>query len=104
MFRIDGRDVVVDLPLKPTEAAGGCRLEVPTLFGTANVTVPPGIGSGQQIRLRGMGLPPLDARSRKGDQLLTVQIQLPSRLSRKQIELLEEVEDGFEPRRDLWET
>jgi len=104
VFRIEGRDVVVDLPLKPTEAAGGCRLEVPTLFGTANVTVPPGIGSGQQIRLRGMGLPPLDARSRKGDQLLTVQIQLPTRLSRKQFELLEEVEDGFEPRRDLWET
>ena len=104
VFRIDGRDVVLELPLRPTEAAGGCRLEVPTLFGTAQVTVPPGIGSGQQIRLRGMGLPPLDARSRKGDQLLTVQIQLPNRLSRKQLELLEQVEDGFDPRRDLWDT
>ena len=103
IFRIEGRDVVVDLPLKPTEAAGGCQIEVPTLFGTANVTVPPGIGSGQQIRLRGMGLPPVDARSRKGDQLLTVQIHLPRRLSRKQFELLEQVEDGFEPRRDLWD-
>ena len=103
VFRIEGRDVVVDLPLKPTEAAGGCRLEVPTLFGTANVTVPPGIGSGQQIRLRGMGLPPTDARSRKGDQLITVQIQLPRRLSRKQLELLEQVEEGFDPRRGLWE-
>ena len=103
-FRIEGRDVVVDLPLKPTEAAGGCRLEVPTLFGTANVNVPPGIASGQQIRLRGMGLAPLDARSRKGDQLLTVQIQLPSRLSRKQLELLEQVEDGFDPRKGAWES
>ena len=73
------------------------------LLGSANVTVPPGIGSGQQIRLRGMGLPPVDARSRKGDQLLTVQIHLPRRLSRKQFELLEQVEDGFELRRDLWD-
>jgi DnaJ-class molecular chaperone len=105
VFRLDGRDVHVVLPLTPLEAAGGARLEVPTLFGTAQVTIPPGVGSGDEVRLRGMGLPALDARSSKGDQLLTVQIRLPRRLSRKHLEWLEmiEQETGFEPRRGLWE-
>ena len=52
-----------------------------------------------------MGLPALDARSNKGDQLLTVQIQLPRRLGRKHLEWLEAIEDetGFAPRQGLWE-
>lgn len=105
IFRLDGRDVHMDLPLTPSEAAGGCKVEVPTLFGTAQVQVPPAVVSGAQVRLRGMGLPALDARSNKGDQLLTVQIQLPRRLSRKHLEWLETIEDetGFAPRQGLWE-
>lgn len=105
VFRLNGRDVLVDLPLTPLEASGGTRLEVPTLFGTAQVTIPPGVGSGGQVRLRGMGLPALDARSGKGDQLLTVQIQLPRQLTRKHLEWLETIEHetGFEPRKGLWE-
>jgi DnaJ-class molecular chaperone len=100
-----GRDVYVDLPLTPLEASGGTRLEVPTLFGTAQVTIPPGVSSGGQVRLRGMGLPALDARSGKGDQLLTVQIQLPRNLTRKHLQWLETIEKdtGFKPRKGLWE-
>lgn len=105
VFRVEGRDVVLDLPLTPMEAAGGTKLDVPTLFGTAQVKVPPGVASGAQVRLRGMGLPALDARSNKGDQLLTVQIQLPRRLSRKHLQWLESLEEetGFAPRKGLWE-
>ncbi|MCO4771143.1 MAG: J domain-containing protein [Deltaproteobacteria bacterium] len=105
VFRVEGRDVLVDLPLTPLEAAAGAKIEVPTLYGTAQVKVPPSVSSGAQVRLRGMGLPALDARSNKGDQLLTVQIQLPRRLSRKHLEYLEtiEAETGFAPRNGLWD-
>lgn len=106
VFRVEGRDVHMELPLSASEAAMGARIEVPTLYGTAQVQVPPGVSSGAQVRLRGMGLAALDARSNKGDQLLTVQIQLPRRLSRKHLEWLETIEEetGFSPRNGLWEA
>ncbi len=93
------RDVVVDLPLSPWEAATGCTVEVPTLHGRQKVNVPPGVRSGQKLRLRGLGLAASGGQP-VGNQELVIQIHLPEPLSARQLELLQELEESsdWDPR------
>jgi curved DNA-binding protein len=56
-FRVDGRDVFVDLPLAPWEAALGAAVTAPTPEGAVQLTIPPGSASGRKLRLKGRGLP-----------------------------------------------
>ncbi len=76
IFRREGRDLLLDLPVTVSEATLGARVEIPTLDGTATVTIPPGSDSGRRLRLRGKGIadPKGDAR---GDLYVTVQIRVP---------------------------
>lgn len=101
-FERRGDDLVLDLPVTFSQAALGTEMSVPTILGQARLAVPPGIQAGQVLRLRGQGMPRLRAAGR-GDQLVRVHTWTPSRLSRRQRELLEslrEVEDAPpEPRR-----
>ena len=73
LYRVDGRDLYLDLPLAPWEAALGTRLEVPTLGGRVQMNIPPGSQSGQRLRLKGRGLPGKVA----GDQYLVLSIVTP---------------------------
>ena len=72
-YRVDGRDIELDLPLTPWEAVLGAQVPVPTLGGTTTVTIPPGSSDGQRLRLRGRGLP----GTPPGDQYLTMRITVP---------------------------
>lgn len=75
LFRLEGRDVHLDLPLAPWEAALGTRVTVPTAAGSSvEVRVPPGTQTGGRLRLRDRGLP----GNPPGDQYLTVRIVNPS--------------------------
>jgi curved DNA-binding protein len=56
-FRVDGRDVYVDLPLAPWEAALGASVDAPTPDGTVQLTVPPASTAGRKLRLKGRGIP-----------------------------------------------
>jgi curved DNA-binding protein len=56
-FRVDGRDVYVDLPLAPWEAALGASVAVPVPDGNVQLTIPPGSPSGRKLRLKGKGIP-----------------------------------------------
>jgi len=76
VFRRDGRDVLLDLPVTVSEAALGARIEIPTLDGTATITIPPGSDSGRRLRLRGKGIPDPKGGAR-GDLYVTVQIRVP---------------------------
>lgn len=73
LFRLEGRDVYLDLPVTPWEAALGATVSVPTLGGTVDMKIPAGSQSGQKLRLRGRGLP---GRS-PGDQYVVLQIMTP---------------------------
>jgi DnaJ-class molecular chaperone len=75
-FRREGRDVHLDLPVTISEATLGARVQVPTLEGTALVTVPAGSDSGRRLRLRGKGIPSPRTKAR-GDLYVTVQIRVP---------------------------
>jgi curved DNA-binding protein len=73
LYRADGRDVYLDLPISPWEAALGARVTVPTLGGHVDLKIPPGARSGQKLRLKGRGLP----GKTSGDQYVVLQILTP---------------------------
>jgi curved DNA-binding protein len=73
LFKVDGRDVIVQLPVAPWEAALGETVSVPTLGGPVEMKLPAGARAGQRLRLRGRGLPgPMS-----GDQYVSLTIVLP---------------------------
>jgi curved DNA-binding protein len=72
-FRVDGRDVYLDLPVAPWEAALGARITVPTPDGSVQLTVPPGSSPGRTLRLKGQGLPSVPP----GDLYAVLSIALP---------------------------
>jgi len=72
-FRADGRDVYVDLPLAPWEAALGASVTAPTPEGQVQLTIPPGSAAGRQLRLKGRGIP----GTPPGDLYVTLNIALP---------------------------
>lgn len=72
-FRVDGRDVFLDLPLSPWEAALGCSLTMPTPEGSVQINVPAGSAAGRQLRLKGKGIPGAPA----GDLYAVLSIVLP---------------------------
>jgi curved DNA-binding protein len=99
-FRLDGRDVYVQLPVTPWEAALGATVPVPTPSGaTAKVSVPAGSSSGRRLRLRGEGMP--NPRGTNGNLYAELRIMVPSRLSDRERALFEELAavSSFDPRR-----
>jgi molecular chaperone DnaJ len=91
-FQRDGADLFCRVPISITTAALGGSFEVPTIDGEkTKVKVPEGTQTGKQIRLRGHGMPVLRSRE-VGDLLITVAVETPQQLSRRQRELLQEFE------------
>ena len=80
------------MPIAYSQAALGAEVEVPTLEGIAVLTIPPGTQSGDKLRMKGMGFPSLHSR-RKGDQLVQTIIEVPTRLSEKEQDLLRQLAD-----------
>lgn len=88
VFRREGRDLLVDIPLTFSQIALGTSIEVPTLKGTKRVKIPAGMQSGGKIRLRGFGVPESAAKP-AGDLYAVVQVSVPEDLNSRQRELLE---------------
>lgn len=101
-FDRSGDDITCEVPVTFAEAALGAEITVPTKDGRATLRVPPGTQSGQTLRLRGMGFPKLRGGG-TGDQLVTVKVVVPKKLSRKARELVEELgrEANDDPRAHL---
>ena len=77
LFKVDGRDLRLDLPITLYEAVLGGKVRAPTLDGEVEIAVPQGASSGRTLRLRGKGLPAA-GDSRQGDLLATLRIVLPT--------------------------
>jgi molecular chaperone DnaJ len=90
VFQREGTTLMTRVPVSFTTAAlGGC-VEIPDLDGsTTRLEIPAGIQSGTQLRLRGKGMPVLQGRGR-GDLVVEIVVETPTRLSRRQREILEE--------------
>lgn len=90
LFTRQGADVLCTVPVTYPQAVLGDTLEVPTLEGIVKMKLPPGTESGKVFRLRGKGLPVFGGVG-KGDQLVTVVIEVPSEVSPRHRELLEQL-------------
>jgi len=88
-FEREGGDLHYAAPISFPQAALGAEIEVETLDGDATLTIPAGTQSGRVLRMRGKGVPTLRSSGR-GDQLVHVYVEVPTRLNAQQRELLEE--------------
>jgi molecular chaperone DnaJ len=88
LFEREGPDLICELPVSIAQAALGAEVEVPGLQGRTKLSISPGTQSGEVIRLRGAGLPRLGGGPR-GDQLVRVFVEVPTKLSPEQRKLLE---------------
>ena len=99
IYRIEGRDLFVTLPVTPWEAALGGKVKMPTPSGPVDLTIPANARQGQKLRLRGRGLP----AAKSGDLYAVLQIVNPTNLSaeaRKLYQQLAKAQD-FNPRANL---
>lgn len=90
IFEREGDDILLDLPISFTEAALGCKKEVPSMFNhTCRITIPEGTQNGKIFRVKGEGFPNVHGHG-KGDLLVKVFVETPTKLSEQQKELLTE--------------
>ncbi|MCZ6716552.1 MAG: DnaJ domain-containing protein [Gammaproteobacteria bacterium] len=99
IFSDDGKDIYLDLPVAPWEAAMGSTIEVPTLGGKVSLKIPPGSQTDSRLRLKGRGLPGNSA----GDQFVVLKIVAPPADSAKSRSIYKQMRDelGFDPRKNL---
>ena len=96
LYQVKGRDITLEVPLAPWEAALGCKIDVPTLGGPVTLSIPANARNGQQLRLRGRGLP----GQSPGDQFAVLRIVNPPADSETARELFQRMarELPFDPR------
>ena len=99
-YRLDGKDIYLNLPVSPWEAALGAKIEVPTPTGKVGMKIPENSQQGRKMRLKGRGLPAKEA----GDFYVVLQIMLPPASDPKAKALYEKMqaELDFEPRKYLF--
>lgn len=90
LFSRAGADVLVTIPIGFPAAVLGTQIDVPTLEGKVKMKIPPGTQSGKQFRLRGKGIEVFGGAG-KGDQLVTVVVEVPEQITKKQRQLIEEL-------------
>ena len=92
LFRREGYNVFIDMPITFVQAALGATVKVPTLDGAVEYDIPEGTQSETTFKLRGKGIPYIRSKAR-GDQYVKVKVEVPSNLSSKQKELLREFDE-----------
>jgi DnaJ-class molecular chaperone len=102
LFKVEGRDLRLELPITLYEAVLGAKVRAPTLAGEVEIAVPAGASSGRTLRLRGKGLPPT-ASSPQGDLMATLRIVLPSPVDAELTEMMQRWKDAhlYDPRASL---
>jgi molecular chaperone DnaJ len=91
VFTRDGFNIHCEIPLTYSQAALGAEVEVPTIDGAAKMTIPEGTQPGTMFRMRGKGVQILK-REGRGDQIVTVIIEIPKNLTKPQKDLLRQLD------------
>ena len=104
LFKREGDDIYITVPVTAVEAALGAKIEVPTIDGRSMLKIPPGTQSGQKLRLREKGVPSATKDGVRGDEIVEVKITVPMPRDEKTKELLRELAklNPEDPRADLW--
>ena len=95
-FQRDGADVLCEMPITFTQAALGAEIEVPTLDGKVTYTIPEGTQTGTVFTLKEKGIPYVGGRGRRGDELVTVVVETPTRLTKEQKDLLRQLDETLD--------
>jgi DnaJ-class molecular chaperone len=90
IFKRNHDDIYLEVPITFYEAALGAQINVPTIDGTATVTIPPGIQNGTRLRLKGKGVPNIKNKER-GDEYVVVKIVMPEHVSENAKKRFEEL-------------
>ena len=91
-FERQGNDIHITIPISFTQAVLGDDVDVPILEGKAKLTIPEGTSSETIFRMRGKGLPSVHDHA-QGDQMVKVRIEVPQKLSKKQRELIKQLQE-----------
>ncbi|HJX00041.1 MAG TPA: J domain-containing protein [Terriglobales bacterium] len=104
VFRREGDDIYVTVPISISEATLGAKIEVPTIDGRAQLKIPPGTQSGQKLRLREKGVPSSGKEGMRGDEIVEVKIAVPQLRDERSKELMRELAklNAEDPRAEVW--
>jgi molecular chaperone DnaJ len=106
IFRREGDDIYLTVPVTASEAALGAKIEVPTIDGRAQLKIPPGTQSGQKLRLREKGVPSATSEGKRGDEIVEIKTVVPMPRDEKTKELLRELAklNPEDPRAELFKN
>ena len=96
IFTRENMDVLCEVPITFAQAALGTEIEVPTLDGKVKYEIPEGTQTGKMFLLSGKGIPAVNNPKRRGNQLFTVVVETPTKLTKEQKELLRQLEDSMD--------
>jgi len=104
IFRREGDDIYLSVPVAVTEAVLGAKIEVPTIDGRALLKIPPGTQPGQKLRLRDKGVPSATQDGARGDEIVEITVKIPMPRDERTKELLRELAtlNPEDPRAELW--
>ncbi|MGC2697242.1 MAG: DnaJ C-terminal domain-containing protein [Candidatus Angelobacter sp.] len=104
VFRREGDDIYVTVPVAAWETALGAKIEVPTIDGRSQLKIPPGTQSGQKLRLREKGVPSAMREGKRGDEIVEIKIWAPAATDLRARELWQELQKLHpeDPRAELW--
>jgi molecular chaperone DnaJ len=106
VFRREGDDIHLTVPVTASEAALGAKIEVPTIDGRTMLKIPPGTQSGQKLRLREKGVPSATREGTRGDEIVEIKVTVPMPRDEKTKELLRELArlNPEDPRAELFKN
>jgi molecular chaperone DnaJ len=106
IFRREGDDIQLTVPVTATEAALGAKVEVPTIDGRTMLKIPPGTQSGQKLRLREKGVPSATKDGARGDEIVEIKVSVPMPRDERSKEILRELAklNPEDPRAELWKN
>ena len=96
IFERERTTVYCEVPITFTQAALGAEIQVPTLDGKVSYEIPEGTQTGKSFTLKGKGVPVLNYPGRRGDQIFTVVVETPTKLTKEQKELLRQLDEGLD--------
>ena len=101
-FTRSGNDIHIKVPISAIDATLGTKVDVPTVYGDVEMTIPAGTQPGQQLRMRGYGAKDVRSGS-KGDQIVEIEVNIPKKLSRDEKELYERLRKDKDKKESVFE-
>ncbi|MEE0988573.1 molecular chaperone DnaJ [Kandleria vitulina] len=92
-FVRQGDNIAIEVPISPADAALGCKVDVPTVYGDVSMTIPEGTQPGATLRLKGKGVKSLRGNT-YGDEYVTVKVKVPTKLTKQEKELYKKLQDA----------